>query len=97
MPLKITHRRAEDVPTVGAAAGSAEFNQIKAELAKLQPGMVLEIEAGTQQAVRGTKAMLTRAGNQISRPVQHWQQGTVVYAKAADPARRRGRPPKASV
>lgn len=95
MPLRITHRKAEDVPIGGAAAGSAEFNQIKAELMKLQPGMVLEVDAGSQKALRGTKAMLTRAGHQIGRPVQHWAQGTIVYARAAEPVRRRGRPPKA--
>lgn len=94
MSLKITHRKAEEVPFGAGQAGSAEFNQIKAELAKLQPGMVLEVEAESARAVRGTKAMLTRAGNQLGRPVVHWQQGTTVYAKAADPARRRGRPPK---
>ena len=94
MPLKITHRKVEEVPGVGAAAGSAEFNEIKAELAKLQPGMVLEVDAGSQQAIRGTKSMLTRAGNQLGRPVVHWNQGTVIYAKAANPAPRRGRPPK---
>lgn len=94
MPLKISVRKEAEVPTAAVAAGSSEFNQIKAELVKLQPGMVLEVDAGSQKALRGTKAMLTRAGNQIGRPVKHWQQGTVVYAKAADPARRRGRPPK---
>jgi hypothetical protein len=97
MSLKITHRKAEEVPLAAGEAGSADFNQIKAELSKLQPGMVLEVETASPRAVRGTKAMLTRAGNQLGRPVIHWQQGTVVYAKAADPARRRGRPPKVAV
>jgi TusA-related sulfurtransferase len=96
MPLKIAHRKAEDVPTATIAAGSDEFNQIKAELAKLQPGMVLEVDAGSQKALRGTKSMLTRAGKQSGRPVQHWHQGTVVYAKTATTAPRRGRPPKVS-
>jgi hypothetical protein len=94
MPLKITHRVATDVPAAGATGDSPEFSQVKAELAKLQPGMVLEIETGDAKAVRGTKSMLTRAGRLSGRPVTHWHQGTKVYARAAEAAKRRGRPPK---
>lgn len=73
MPLK--HRKAEEVPPSSTDSSSAEFNQIKVELARLQPGMVLEVDAGSQKALRKTKAMLTRAGKQIGRTVVHGQQG----------------------
>lgn len=96
MALKIAHRTAEEVPVGGSNTESAEFTQIKAELAKLQAGMVLEIETGSAKAIRGTKSMLTRAGKQAGRPVVHWHQGTTVYAKSSEPAKRRGRPPKAA-
>ena len=96
MPLKIAHRKAEDVPAATAETGSPEFQELKVELAKLQPGMVLEVETGSGRAIRGTKAMLTRAGKQAGLSVVHWHQGTKVYAKA-QVARRRGRPPKVAV
>lgn len=95
MALKIVHRKVDEVPSATSGRSSTEFDTIKAELAKLQPGMVLEVDPGSQGAVRGTKAMLTRAGNQLGRPVVHWSLGNVIYAKATEAPRRRGRPPKA--
>jgi len=73
MPLKISVRNEAEVPSAACAAGSAEFSQIKAELAKLEPAWCSKVDAGSQKALKGTKAMLTRAGNQIGRPVTHWQ------------------------
>lgn len=39
MPLTIRHRKAEEVTPSSTDRSSAEFNQIKLELARLQPGM----------------------------------------------------------
>lgn len=95
MPLKITHRKEQEVPAP-AAGGKAneELYQLKLEMTKLGAGMVLEVETGSAKAIRGTKGLITRAGKQIGRPFVHWHQGTKVFAKPAEAPRRRGRPPK---
>ncbi len=95
MPLKITHRKEQEVPAP-AASGKAneELYQLKLEMTKLGAGMVLEVETGSAKAIRGTKGLITRAGKQIGRPFVHWHQGTKVFAKPAEAPRRRGRPPK---
>jgi hypothetical protein len=95
MPLKITHREAQDVSartTTGNA--NAELYQLKMEMSKLAPNMVLEVDTGEARSVRGTKALITRASKQLGRPFVHWHQGTKVYAKPAEAPRRRGRRPK---
>ncbi len=93
MPLKIAHRREEEVPSAGAAGQpNEELHQLKTEMSKLAAGMVLEIEAGSTRSIRGTKGLVTRASKQLGRPFIHWHQGTKVFAKPAE-ARRRGRPP----
>lgn len=94
MPLKITHRKEEEVPSAGASGKpNEELHQLKTEMSKLAAGMVLEIETGSAKAIRGTKGLVTRASKQLGRPFIHWHQGTTVFAKPAE-ARRRGRPPK---
>ena len=96
MPLRISHRREDEVPT---PSSSGKLNEdlitVKNEMAKLASGMVLEIEAGSDKAVRGTKMLVTRAANQLGKRWRHWSVGTKVFAKPADEVRRRiGRPKK---
>jgi hypothetical protein len=93
MPLKIAHRKEADVPSASSAVGNDELVQLKSEMSKVAPGMVLEIEAGSERSVRGTKGLITRASKQLGRPFVHWHQGTKVFAKPAE-VRRRGRPRK---
>src|SRR5918999_6401462 len=95
MTLKISHRTEQEVPAP-AASGQAneELFQLKTEMSKLEPGMVLEVDAGNARAIRGTKGLVTRAGKQLGRPFVHWHQGTKVFAKPAEAPRRRGRPRK---
>jgi spore cortex formation protein SpoVR/YcgB (stage V sporulation) len=96
MPLKITHKKEEEVPLAGA---SGRVNQdllaIKSEMQKLASGMVLEIETGSEKAVRSAKTLVTRASNQLGTRWRHWSVGTKVFAKPAEAVRRRmGRPKK---
>jgi spore cortex formation protein SpoVR/YcgB (stage V sporulation) len=92
MPLKITHRKEDEVPTPSAMGRvNEDLETIKSEMRKLAPGMVLEIDVGTQKAVRGTKMLVTRASAQLGSRWQHWHFGTVVFAKPAGEIRRRGK------
>jgi hypothetical protein len=94
MPLKITHRKEEEVPRPTAAGRINEnLEAIKAEMLKLGQGMVLEIETGSERAIRGTKALITRASKEIGAKWRYWSQGTKVFARPAEsvPRRRRRR------
>jgi hypothetical protein len=51
------------------------------EMARVAPGMVLEIETGDEKAIRATKLLVMRAGNELATPWRHWHAGTKVYAK----------------
>ncbi|MGE4057107.1 MAG: hypothetical protein AB7F99_20160 [Vicinamibacterales bacterium] len=95
MTLKITHRNGADVPSPNAQGVVNENLQaVRAEMSKLAPGMVLEIEAGSPTAVRSTKMLVSRAAKQLNTEWQHWNNGTTVYAKPrAGTKRRRGHPP----
>jgi hypothetical protein len=95
MALKISHRNEQEVPAP-AAGGQAneELFQLKMEMSKLAPDMVLEVDTGNAKAIRGTKGLITRASKQLGKPFVHWHQGTKVYAKPAETTRRRGRPRK---
>ncbi len=92
MPLNITHRKEDEVPSPGS---SGKVNQdlmaLKAEMSKLASGMVLEIEAGSEKAVRGTKMLVTKASNQLGTRWRHWSVGTKVFARPMEAVRRRGR------
>jgi hypothetical protein len=59
-------------------------------------GMVLEIETGSEKAVRGAKMDVTRASTQLGTRWQHWHIGTKVFAKPAGEIRRRCRRPEKS-
>jgi len=97
MPLKFTQRKPEEVPTPSA---SGKVNQdllnLKNEMSKLASGMVLEIETGSEKAVRGTKMLITKAGNQLGTRWRHWRVGSTVFARPLEAVRRRGRRPKGS-
>lgn len=95
MPLKITHRKEQEVPAPSASGkANEELYQLKMEMSKLAQGMILEVDAGSTKAIRGTKGLITRASKQLGRPWVHWHQGTKVFAKPAEAPRRRGRPRK---
>ena len=95
MPLKFTHRNQSEVPT---STSTGKVNQdllaLKDEMQKLGSGMVLEIETGSEHAVRGTKMLITRAAGQMGKEWQHWSVGSKVFAKPKEMLARRGRPPK---
>src|SRR2546423_13549277 len=95
MPLKFTHRRPEEVPSATSTGRvNHDLIAIKNEMVKLAAGMVLEIEAGSEKAIRGTKMLITKAANQLGTPWRHWHVGTPVFARPVEAARRRGRPRK---
>ncbi len=95
MPLKITHRKEQEVPAPSASGkANEELYRLKMEMSKLPAGMVLVIDAESTRAIRGTKGLITRAGKQLGKPFVHWHQGTTVFAKPAEAPRRRGRPRK---
>jgi hypothetical protein len=97
MPLKITHRKDNEVPTPGGSGMvNPDLLTLKNEMSKLATGMVLEIETGSEQAVRSTKMLVTKAANQIGAPWKHWNVGSTVFAMPKAAVRRRGRRPKSS-
>jgi hypothetical protein len=52
LPLKITHRKEEEVPSPsGSAKPNEDAQAIKSEMGKLASGMVLEIETGSEKAI----------------------------------------------
>ena len=92
MPLRITQRKEEEVPTPSSSGKiNEDLMAIKNEMGRLASGMVLEIEAGSEKAVRGTKLLVTKASNQLGSQWRHWNVGTKVFAKPAEAIRRRGR------
>jgi hypothetical protein len=91
MALKIAQRKEDEVPLPSGSRVNEDLVAIKAEMAKLGAGMVLEIDAGSEQAVRATKMLVTRAAGQLGVKWRHWSMGTKVFAKPAGPARRRPR------
>jgi hypothetical protein len=97
MPLKISQKREEEVPTPTASGKvNPDLLVLKNEMQKLASGMVLEIETGSEKALRGTKMLITRASNQLGTRWRHWSVGTKVFAKPVGEIRRRiGRPKKA--
>ncbi len=92
MPLKITHRKEQEVPTPTALGKvNQDLEALKAEMFKLRQGMVLEVQTGAGRSVRGIKMLITRAGNQIGTSFRHWHEGTRVFAKPKGVVRRRRR------
>ena len=94
LPLNITHRNENEVPTPSAQGRvNEDFESLKAEMSKLDSGMVLEINAGNEKAVRGTKMLITRAARLLGSDWTHWSNGTTIYARP-QASTRRGRPKK---
>ena len=90
MPLQFSHKKAHEVPQPGPASRVTEaLSAIMREMARVAPGMVLEIETGEEKKIRATKMLVTRAGNELGTPWQHWHAGTKVYAKPMEATRRR--------
>ena len=95
MALKFAHRKQEDIPTpTSAGKVNEDLAGLKAEMQKLASGMVLEIEAGSEKAVRSTKMLVTRAGNQLGNKWHHWSVGSKVFAMPREMVARRGLPKK---
>lgn len=97
MPLRITQKKEGEVPTPTASGKvNEDLLALKEEMQKLASGMVLEIETGSEKALRGTKMLITRASNQLGTRWRHWSVGTKVFAKPVGEVRRRvGRRKKA--
>ncbi len=92
MPLKILHRKEQEVPKPTAQGKvNRDLEALKAEMAKLKEGMVLEIETGGQKGVRGTKMLVTRASKELGQRWRHWHEGARVFARPIQAVRRRRR------
>jgi hypothetical protein len=95
MALKMVQRNEDEVPSPNAAGKvDPDFIALKAEMSRLPAGMVLEIVADNERAVRSTKMLVSKAAKQLGSPWRHWNVGPTVFAKPADAPRRRGRRPK---
>ena len=94
MPLQITHRKEAEVPGRSSGRVNEDLTRIKDEMSRLTAGMVLEIETGSDKAVRSTKMMVTKAAKELGSQWRHWSEGTKVFAKPESSTRRRGRPRK---
>ena len=91
MPLKIRHVSEKEAPKPTARGRSnRDIHQLKSEMMKLASGAVLEIEAGSEKAVRGVKTLITRASNELGNRWRHWHVGTKVYARPQAKTKRRG-------
>jgi hypothetical protein len=82
MPLKFRHVREGEAPKPPSTyKPSRDLVAVKGEMLKLSKGMVLEIETGSEKAVRGTKTLVTRAAKDLGARWRHWHVGTRVFAK----------------
>ncbi len=92
MPLKITQRPESEVPK---PRKTGKVNQdllaVRNEMQKLAAGTILEIETGSEKAVRGAKTLVTRAAKDLGSRWQHWHVGSKVFARPVEAVRRRGR------
>jgi hypothetical protein len=89
MPLKIRHVKEGEAPKPPSRyKPSRDLVAVKGEMLKLSKGMVLEIETGSEKAVRGTKTLVTRAAKDLGTRWRHWHVGTKVFAKPAQVANR---------
>ncbi len=92
MPLKISQKPAEEVPSASKTGKvNEELLAIKNEMKKIGSGMVLEIETGSEKAVRGAKVLVTKAAKELGTQWQHWSVGSKVFARPMEEIRRRGR------
>jgi uncharacterized protein YggU (UPF0235/DUF167 family) len=90
MALKISVRKDTEVPKPSASGKANEdLEALRAKMAELPAGMVLEVEADKGRSVRSIKALITRAAKQQGAAWRHWHMGNRVFAQPA--ARRRVR------
>jgi hypothetical protein len=90
VPLKITHKSEDEVPTpTSSGKVNEDLSALKAEMQKLAAGMVLEIETGSEKAVRSAKTLVTRAATQLGTKWQHWSVGSKVFARPVGEIKRR--------
>ncbi len=95
MPLQIRQVKESEAPRPSARGRiNEDVQQVKSEMMKLGSGAVLEIEAGSERAVRGVKTIVTRASKELGKGWRHWHVGTKVFAKPDGRSRRPGRPRK---
>ena len=96
MPLTITHKKEDEVPTpTSTGKVNEDFEALKSEMQKIGSGMVLEIETGSEKAVRSAKTLITRASTQLGTKWQHWSVGSKVFARPVGEIKKRvGRPRK---
>ncbi len=93
MPLKIRQVSEKEAPKPNArGATNKDVHQLKSEMMKLASGAVLEVEAGSEKAVRGVKTLITRASNELGNRWRHWHVGTKVYARPQGKTKGRGGP-----
>jgi len=82
MPLRIKHVNEAEAPRPSSTGkANKDLFAVKSEMLKLGKGMVLEIETGSEKAVRGAKTLVTRASKELGTRWQHWHVGTKVFAK----------------
>lgn len=85
MPIRIRHVKEAEAPKPAGQKVNKELVAVKDEMLKLSKGMVLEIEAGSEKAVRGTKMLVTRAAKELGTRWRHWHVGSKVFAKPVQP------------
>src|SRR3990172_837335 len=92
MPLKITQKPEAEVPSASRAGKvNEDLIALKDAMKKLGSDMVLEIETGSEKAVRGAKVLVTKAAKELGTQWRHWSVGSKVFAKPAEEVRRRMR------
>jgi len=92
VPLKFTQKRIDEVPTPSASGRvNQDLVSIKNEMSKLAGDMVLEIETGSEKAVRSNKVMITKAGKELDARWRHWHVGSKVFARPIDGLKSRAR------
>ena len=92
MALKIALRKESEVPRP-TSSGKVNENLValKAKMAQLSAGMVLEVEVARESSVRATKGLITRAAKELGAKWKHWHSGNNVYAQPARTRRQRSR------
>ena len=89
MPLRIIHRSQDEVPTPSRMGRiNLDLEALKAEMRKLAPTMVLEIETEGERTARSVKTLISRAGTDLGNKWQHWSVGTKIYARPKEERRR---------
>ncbi len=90
MPLKVVRRKASQVPPPPPASRiRGDLERLKSEISTLSSDAVLEVEAVSEQAIKGVKSLITRASRQVGVEIRHWHIGTKVFAQPKAPVVRR--------